>query len=111
MYILTICRLSENCERYDNEICPSDWDYTTNIVPFTERKEAIGYLKRLKKEYHAKGKTTNGAIYGRKVIRYDEHYYTKTIETIRTKLKELKFGEELEVASEHDAGECPFGEN
>ena len=111
MYILIIHRLSENFEQYDNEICPSDWDYITNIVPFTERKEAIEYLKRLKKEYHAKGKTTDGAIHGRKVIRYDDHYYTKTIETIHTELKELEFGEELEVASEHDTGECPFGEN
>lgn len=113
MYILIIHRLTENFVKEEDGIYPNDWDYTTNIAPFTDREDALAYLKQLKTEYHAKGKTKYGSIKGRKSTRYNnEYYYHKTIETIHTELKEQKFsGKELEVASEHDTGECPFSDN
>ena len=107
MIILTITRLAETFERFDDGMGPSEWNYTTNIVPFPTRKDAVSFLKKMKAEYHGKGKVASGEITGRKTTRFEG---MRTLETIRTELTELDYGQELEVASEYDTGMCPFGE-
>lgn len=108
MLILTIHNLEETFTKENNDYYPEDYEYTTKIVVFTNHNNAINYIKKLKEEYHAKGKTNTGNLYGKKLIK-DKLLNKKTKISIRTELKELDEGVELTVASESDIGECPFG--
>ena len=111
MFLLIIRRLYENFERDEDGMCPSDWEHMSNVIPFLSREDAMDYLKKLKSDYHGKGKVSDGVITGRKVTKFKGHSMDiQTVENIRTELVEANYGQELEISNESDVGECPFGE-
>ena len=95
MFILTISHFFENFESKEDKISPSDWDFTTNIIPFEKKEDACRFLEVLKVEYGSKEEVSTGEISGHKIKMTE---FGETVETIHTELTELEFGEELEVA-------------